>query len=181
MKQWLLLLVFTLAWVSPVLAETADKNKMASYAPSGCDLSKTTICTMEVWLAHKHKKDKKVLRQTLKDRTIKVLRHTFQFWKPRGGHPPTNIAIGHGLSAKDARWVIEFALKHNDRIDGLIHEKLNPPFYVAVATSAWDIQSETAITPEQLELLRDPSLSTEEFHSLYVKLTGEDAVAPRFY
>ncbi len=183
MKKWFLVLVLALMWVTvpPVSAESAEKIKMAPHVPSGCDLSKTTICTMEVWLAHKHKKDKKALRQILKDRTIKVLRHTFQFWKPRGGHPPTNIALGHGLSAADARWVIEFALKHNDRIDGLIHERLNPAYYVAVATSAWDEKSETKITPEQLEQLRDPNLSTEEFHALYVKLTGEQAVAQKFY
>ncbi len=181
MKKWFLVMVLAMMCVTPVSAESSDKIKSAPYVPSGCDLSKTTICTMEVWLAHKHKKNKKALRQMLKDRTIKVLRHTFQFWKPRGGHPPTNIAIGHGLSAVDARWVIEFALKHNDRIDGLIYERLNPAYYVAVATSAWDDKSETKITPEQLEQLRDPNLSTHEFHALYVKLTGERAVAPKFY
>lgn len=181
MKKWFWVMVLAMMCVTPVAAESSDKIKSAPYVPSGCDLSKTTICTMEVWLAHKHKKDKKALRQMLKDRTIKVLRHTFQFWKPRGGHPPTNIAIGHGLSAVDARWVIEFALKHNDRIDGLVYERLNPAYYVAVATSAWDDKSETKITPEQLEQLRDPNLSTPEFHALYVKLTGERAVAQKFY
>jgi len=50
-----------------------------------------------------------------------------------------------------------------------------------VATSAWDEKSETKITPEQLEQLRDPNLSTEEFHALYVKLTGEQAIAQKFY
>ena len=183
MKQWFLVLALTLVWgAAPLVpAESAEKAQPSAHVPSGCDLSKTTICTIEVWLAHKHKKNKKVLRQTLKDRTIKVLRHTFQFWKPRGGHPPTNIALGRGLSAADARWVIEFALQHNDRIDGLVHQRLNPAYYVAVATSAWDDKSETKITPEQLDRLRDPNLSTEEFHALYVKLTGEETVAQKFY
>ena len=183
MKNWILVLLVAMMSVTfqPVVAGSSDKVKAAPYVPSGCDISKTTICTIEVWLAHKHKKDKKALRQILKDKDIKVLRHTYQFWKPRGGHPPTNIALGHGLSAEDARWVIEFALKYNDRIDGLVHERLNPSYYVAIATSAWDDKSETKITPEQLEQLRDPNLSTEEFHALYVKLTGEANVGQTFY
>ncbi|CCQ90980.1 exported hypothetical protein [Nitrospina gracilis 3/211] len=150
-------------------------------APKNCPIDKTTICTMEIWLEFKHKKNKKQLWQVLKDKHIKVLGHTIQFWRPRGGHPPTNIAIGGGLSAEDARWAIEFALKYNDNIDGLIFQRLNPPHYVAVATSAWDAKSETKITPEQLEQLRDPKLTTPEFHALYVKLTGEKEKGMPFY
>ena len=134
-----------------------------------------------MWLAHKQKKRKKELVGFLKSKTIKVLRHTIQYWKPRGGHPPTNIAIGHGLKAADARMVIDLALEYNDKIDGLIHQRLNPPNYVAIATSAWDINSETAITPMQLESLRNPKLTTEEFHALYVKLTNEKQIAQEFY
>ena len=149
--------------------------------PDGCKIESTTICTIEVWLAHKHKKNKRALRKELKSKQIKVLHHTFQFWKPRGGHPPTNIAIGRGLSAEDARWVIDFALKNNDRITGLVQQRLNPPHYVAIATSAWDADSETAITPEQLEQLRDPALTTEQFHKLYVQFTGEAGAVQKFY
>ena len=170
-----------LGWASLAGANEGSSNPYSSLAPSSCKLDKTTICTIEVWLEHKHKKNKKGLRQILKDKSIKVIRNTFQFWKPRGGHPPTNIAIGRGLSAKDARWAIEFALKYNDNINGLILQRLNPPFYVAVATSAWDENSETKISPEQLEQLRDPKLTTKEFHALYVKLTGEANIPQAFY
>ncbi len=149
--------------------------------PQGCKIEHTTICTIEVWLGHKHKKNKRALRKELKDRQIKVLHHTFQFWKPRGGHPPTNIAIGRGLSAEDARWVIDFALKYNDQVTGLVQQRLNPPHYVAIATSAWDANSETAITSEQLERLRDPGLTTEQFHKLYVEFTGEVGKPQEFY
>jgi len=158
--------VFSPAWVS---------------AASSCDTSVTTICTIEIWLAHKHKKKKKELRSYLKSKSIKVLRHTIQYWKPRGGHPPTNIAIGSGLSAEDARLVIDLALKYNDKINGLIFQSLNPPNYVAIATSAWDDNSETPITPDQLAALRDSKLTTEEFHRLYLDLTKETGATPAFY
>jgi hypothetical protein len=144
----------------------------SSYQPP-CDISKTTVCTIELWLAHKHKKQQKEIRSVLKAKSLKVLNHTIQFWRRGNGHPPTNIAIGSAVSAEDARMVIDFALKYNDRVDALILRPLNPPNYAAVATSAWDKMSEVDITPEQLEMLRNPKLSTEEFHSLYYELTNE--------
>jgi hypothetical protein len=146
-----------------------------------CKRDKTSICTIEIWLAHKQKKNNKAIRKELKSKSIKTLRKTIQYWKPKGGHPPTNIAIGGGISAEDARYAIDLALKLNDKIDGLIHQKLNPPNYVAIATSAWDAKSETKISPESLEKLRNPSLKSEEFHKLYRELTGEANVAPAFY
>jgi hypothetical protein len=168
MLSFLLMLSFCSLFVVPVVQ-------------AGCDTSKTTICTIEIWLAHIHKKSKKEIRLELKDYSLKVLRHTVQYWKPKGGHPPTNIAIGSGLSVKDAQWVIDFALKYNDQINGLVHQRLNPPHYVAIATSAWDDNSETPITPENLAALRDPGLSTEQFHALYRELTQEDKVPEKFY
>ena len=114
-----------------------------------CDISKTTICTIEIWLANKHKKLKR--------------------------------EIGSAISAEDARLAIDFALKYNDRVDLLVLRPLNPPNYVAIATSAWDEMSQIPITQEDLARLRDPKLTTEEFHSLYYELTNEANVTNKFY
>ena len=146
-----------------------------------CDISKTTICTIEIWLANKHKKKKREIKKYLKSKSLKVLGHTVQYWRPKGGHPPTNIAIGSAVSAEDARLVIDFALKYNDRVDLLVLRPLNPPNYVAIATSAWDEMSQIPITQEDLARLRDPKLTTEEFHSLYYELTNEANVQNKFY
>ena len=152
----------------------------SEYKPP-CDTSKTTICTIEIWLAYKHKKDKGEIKNFLKSKSLKVLGHTVQYWRPKGGHPPTNIAIGSAVSAKDARFVIDFALKYNDRIDLLVLRPLNPPNYVAIATSAWDELSQIPITQEDLARLRDSRLTTEEFHSLYYELANEAKVKNKFY
>ena len=144
----------------------------AAYKPN-CDISKNTVCTIELWLAHKHKKNNREIRKFLKSKQLKVLRHTIQYWKPKGGHPPTNIAIGSMVSARDARLMIDIAIKYNDKIDGLILRPLNPPNYVAIATSAWDKQSEVLISLEDLEKLRDPKLNTQQFQALYAELTNE--------
>ena len=146
-----------------------------------CDTSKTTICTIEIWLANKHKKNKREIKKILKSKSLKVLGHTVQYWRPKGGHPPTNIAIGSSVSAEDARMAIDFALKYNDQIDLLIFRPLNPPNYVAIATSAWDELSQIPITQEDLAKLRDPKLTTHEFHSLYYELTNEANVQNKFY
>ena len=185
MKRLVILAIGLLGfWVMLSGSSMAVSNKFlfppSSYKPS-CDTSKTTVCTIEIWLAHKHKKQKKEIKDFLKSRSLKVLNHTIQFWRPKGGHPPTNIAIGSSVSAQDARMVIDFALKYNDRVDLLVLRPLNPPNYVAIATSAWDELSQIPISPEDLEKLRDPKLTTEEFHSLYYELTNEGNIQNRFY
>ncbi len=152
-----------------------------AFAKKSCDTSKSTICTIEMWLAHKQKKHNKEIRQFLKDRPVKVLRRTIQYWRAKGGHPPQNIAIGNGISAEDARWLIDLAIERNDGITMLVIQRLNPPNYAAVGTSAWDEKSLINITPEDLKSLRDPSLNTEQFHQLYLKLTGEAGIPQAFY
>ena len=164
-----LAVLFLLSLTSILLPEFTESGV---YQPS-CDISKTTVCTIEMWLAHKHKKDNREIRKFLKSKQLKVLRHTIQYWKPKGGHPPTNMAIGSMVSAKDARLMIDIAIQYNDNVDRLILRPLNPPNYVAIATSAWDEQSEILITPEDLEKLRNPNLPTEEFQALYAELTNE--------
>ena len=164
-----LTVLFLLSLTSILLPESTESGV---YQPS-CDISKTTVCTIEMWLAHKHKKDNREIRKFLKSKQLKVLRHTIQYWKPKGGHPPTNMAIGSMVSAKDARLMIDIAIKYNDKIDRLILRPLNPPNYVAIATSAWDEQSEVLINPEDLEKLRDPKLNTQQFQALYAELTNE--------
>ena len=175
------LLVFFVMFTGSSLAVSKEYLFPSSSYKPPCDTSKITICTIEIWLAHKHKKQKKELRGFLKSKSIKVLNHTIQFWRPKGGHPPTNIAIGSAVSAEDARMAIDFALKYNDRVDLLVLRPLNPPNYVAIATSAWDELSQIPIKPEDLERLRDPKLTTEEFHSLYYELTNEGNVQNKFY
>jgi hypothetical protein len=170
MKKIVYLTVLCLLSFSTILFPTYSESE--TYKPS-CDTSKTTVCTIEMWLAHKHKKNNREIRKNLKSKQLKVLRHTIQYWKPKGGHPPTNIAIGSMVSSEDARSMIDIAIKYNDKVDRLILRPLNPPNYVAIATSAWDEQSEVLITPEDLQKLRDPNLNTQQFQTLYAELTNE--------
>ena len=181
MKRCVFALFMVFLFVSKALAVPKEFLFPNSKYKPPCDISKTTICTIEIWLANKHKKKKREIKKYLKSKSLKVLGHTVQYWRPKGGHPPTNIAIGSAVSAEDARLVIDFALKYNDRVDLLVLRPLNPPNYVAIATSAWDEMSQIPITQEDLARLRDPKLTTEEFHSLYYELTNEANVQNKFY
>lgn len=162
-------------------AAVSPRPSQAGSEEPTCDVTKSTVCTIEIWLAHGQKKNNKDIRKTLSDRPIKVLRKTIQYWRARGGHPPTNIAIGNAISAEDARWLIDLAMELNDGVTMLVIQRLNPPNYAAIGTSAWDEKSLIDITPEDLEKLRDPALSTEQFHKLYLELTGEANIPQAFY
>lgn len=177
-------LILTLFAPNPTLQiepEPAAPVKRIKNSNPACQGEKTSISTIEMWLAFKQKKKKKELKDYLKSKCIKVLGHTVQYWRPKGGHPPTNIAIGSGIDPKDARLVIDLAFKYNDKVETLVIQALNPPNYAAIATSAWDEKSQIPVSPEDLQHLRDPALSKEEFHALYISLTGEKNIAPTFY
>ncbi len=178
-------LILTLLGPDPTVPSRSENPTVSiqkiSSSKAKCQGEKTSISTIEMWLAFKQKKKKKELKNFLKSKCIKVLGHTVQYWRPKGGHPPTNIAIGSGIDPKDARLVIDLAFKYNDRVETLVIQALNPPNYAAIATSAWDENSQIPVSPEDLQRLRDPALSKEEFHALYVSLTGEKNIAREFY
>ncbi|MBN4054850.1 hypothetical protein JYT87_03985 [Nitrospira defluvii] len=125
---------------------------------------------VEMFLAKKWKKDDKIIKGRLKEASVKrIIIQYFRF-----GDPPTNIVIGKDIPADIARLAINIALTYNKDIKTILPEFRFFPHYIAIGSSAFDEQAEIPIFPEDLARLRDPSLSTEEFHTLYRSLTGED-------
>ncbi len=98
----------------------------------------------------------------------------------RLGNPPNNIAIGRDVPAPVARLAIRLAVDHNRGVGFLLPEYRFFPRHVAIGSSAFDEASQIPITPENLQRLRDPSLTTEQFHALYRSLTGEDQRLPTY-
>lgn len=98
----------------------------------------------------------------------------------RLGNPPNNIAIGRDVPAPVARLAIQLAVDHNRGVGFLLPEYRFFPRHVAIGSSAFDEASQIPITPEDLQRLRDPSLTTEQFHALYRSLTGEDQRLPTY-
>jgi len=131
---------------------------------------------VEMVLARKWKKEDKIIKQKLRDSSVKrVMIQYFRF-----GDPPTNIVIGRDVPADIARLAIEIALAYNNDIKTILPEFRFFPHYIGIGSSAFDEQAEIPIFPEELERLRDPSLSTEEFHALYRSYTGEEEDLPTY-
>jgi len=124
---------------------------------------------VELFLKKERKKDAKFIKELLSEQSIK--RVMIQFF--RAGNPPKNIVIGSGVSADVARMMIELAIHYNNGITHLLPEFRFFPHYVAFGNSAFAIDAQIPITAEDLNRLRDESLSTEQFHELFRTLTGE--------
>jgi hypothetical protein len=89
----------------------------------------------------------------------------------RQGQPPPNIGLGREVPAEFARAAIRLAVKYNKAVKILLPAYLFPPRFVTIASSNFDDTVEFAIDEESLRNLQDPSLSTEQFHALYRRLT----------
>ena len=125
---------------------------------------------VELFLAKERKADLAEIKEKLKAASITRIRAQFF----RMGNPAENIAIGKEIPASVARLVLQLAVEYNKGVKYLLPEFRFFPQHIAIGTSAFDEKSQIPITPENLKKLRDPSLSTSQFHALYRSLTGED-------
>jgi hypothetical protein len=98
----------------------------------------------------------------------------------RLGNPPKNIAIGKDIPADVARLALRLAVDHNRGVEFLLPEYRYFPKHIVIGSSAFDEASQIPITSDDLQRLRDPSLTTEQFHILYRSLTGEDKRRPTY-
>ncbi|MBI3808252.1 MAG: hypothetical protein HY281_12195 [Nitrospirae bacterium] len=100
----------------------------------------------------------------------------FQFF--RQGQPPQNIGFGREVPADKAREAIRLALKYNLGVGILLPERLFPPRFVTIASSNYDDTVEYPIDQATLAQLQNETLTTEEFHRLYHRLTSSP-LAPK--
>jgi len=125
---------------------------------------------VEIFLATQHKQNLAQIKKEFESFSITNVRAQFF----RAGNPPQNIAIGKNITAPVARLAIKIAIDYNRGIKMLLPEERLSPNYIAIGTSIFDELFQVAISPEDLERLSDPSLTTSQFHALYKHLTGED-------
>src|ERR1700693_1249140 len=113
----------------------------------------------EIWLAPQYQSDVQSVKGIMK--AADVDRVTVQFFKV--GIPAGILAVGKNTPADGARKAIEIAMKYNrKKIEFLIPEVLLPENYLAVGTSAYDESALIPVRPEDVALLSDPSLTTEQ-------------------
>ncbi len=122
---------------------------------------------IEITLSKKLKKKKKEVEQALQSSNEKVLVRVkfFPFLDP-----PLNIGIGKCIPAELARLAIIQATAYNGGVTHLILQNVLPHHWIGIGTTHLAELSWMPVTPEQLERLKDPSLSTKEFHAVYGEL-----------
>jgi len=163
--------IFTLAqngWASEFQRVTQSEEEPSfSEEKEENDNSKILV---ELFLSKGVKNDLDQIKKELNYVSIKRIRAQFY---PLG-NAPQNIAIGRNVSAPVARLAFQLAQTYNQGIQYLLPERLFFPDYIAIGSSAFDEASHVPIEPEDIARLSDPSLTTEQFHTLYRSLTGED-------
>ena len=119
-------------------------------------------------------RDQKAARETVKQEfaTLGVTKVRPLLF-PAPAVPPTNIGIGREVPADVARLAIKLALAHNGGITLLLPEERVGRRYIAAGTMMFDLIVQVPVTPADVERLLDPGLSTDQFHELYRRLTGE--------
>jgi hypothetical protein len=137
------------------------------FAEGGSDQNKNIF--VEIFLAKERKEDLTAIKKRFSDYGIN--RVNAQFF--RVGSPPPNIAIGSQVSAEIARMAIDLAIQYNHGVTHLLPQFRFFPHQISIGTSAFDELVPVAIRPDDLERLRDPTLSDVQFRTLYRQLTKE--------
>lgn len=125
---------------------------------------------VEAVLANEHRKDLEQIKQDFVEAGLTNLH--LQFMKV--GQPATNLGLGPKVTAERARAAIRMAKQYNRGITILLPERLFPDHYVAIASSSFDDTVEYPVSEEAVQELENPSLTTDEFHELYRRLTPAD-------
>ena len=126
----------------------------------------------DIFLSPDHKEDWKTIKKAFEAHSIHKVKAQFF----RKGNPPTNVQIGGDIPVEVARMVIELAMQYNRGVTDLLPQFRFFPNQISIGTSAFDESVPVAVRPEEVERLRDPSLSTSEFHRLYRTLTHEKGI-----
>jgi hypothetical protein len=161
--------VLTLAFATaaPTLAdEPATPTPEAPAASSVITEVAPREILVEISLSKDRKGDLDAIKKAFADvGVIKVRAIIYQ-----AGNPPTNLAIGRNIAAPIARVAMSLAEKYNRGITLLLPEERLAAHYIGFGSSIFDELFQYPVTPEDVKRLADPSLTTDEFHTLYRKL-----------
>ncbi|MFQ5451676.1 MAG: hypothetical protein ACE5E9_13695 [Nitrospinaceae bacterium] len=131
---------------------------------------------VEGWISKKFRKQKKaVSREFAEMGHTRVVLRVFPM-----GDTAKVVAIGRCVPAPLAQHLLRMALKYTGGVEDLVNQAFISPHWFGVGTTLFDEPSQQKVTGEQVRQLLDPSLSTEEFHALYRKLSVQDELVPYF-
>lgn len=143
---------------------------LGAWVPLAADAQTAIGGRVEVVLANDYRKDEAAIKQTFAEAGLANVHIQFM----RQGRPPRNIGLGAQVSADRARAAIRLAKRYNGGVTILLPERLFPDHYIAIASSSFDETVEYPVSEEALSQLENPSLTLEQFHELYRRLTPAD-------
>lgn len=154
------------ACVIVLLSALVVSPNVPAAEPSASEAGDPGKILVEIFLAGDRKEDLAAITREFGAVGITKIRPKFF----QLGNPPTNIAIGRRVPADIARLAIRLAKTHNGGITKLLPEERLAPDYIAIGTSIFDELFQYPVSPEDVDRLADPALTTEQFHELYRKL-----------
>jgi hypothetical protein len=130
---------------------------------------------VEVTLPDDYRKDLAVIKQEFAEAGLTNVHIQFM----RRGQPPPNIGVGRDVPVERAQAAIRLARKYNRDVKVLLPERLFPATFITIASSNYDDTVDYPIDGEALHQLENPALTSEQFHSLYGRLTSPDKAPAR--
>jgi hypothetical protein len=160
-----MVLVLTLAIASP-----------NAFADDVCVPVEEKRVKVEGYISKKFKKQRKAIYKEFAE-----MGHTRVALRPYPvGNTSKVVAIGRCIPAYIARHVLEKALKYTSGVNQVVNQAFIAPHWFGVGVTIFDEPSQQDVTPEQVQQLLDPALSTEEFQALYRKFSIQDDTVPFF-
>ena len=161
---------FILLLFLALIMTVGEANAFVAKESYNCDAeeNREIRTTIKLKLERKWKKKKKEIKKKLvnQDKALKVKLEFFA----RRMTPPMNLGIGKCVSAENGRLAIKKALEYNRGVNFVIMQEFMPHHWAMVGTTDLAELTFIKITPEELKHLSNPSLSTEQFQTLYRKL-----------
>ena len=90
------------------------------------------------------------------------------------------IAIGKCVPVHIAQHVIKKAMEYSTGVESLVQQQFVHGHWMGVGVTIFDEPSQQLVSAEQVKLMLDPALSSEEFHKLYRKLSVPNKLTPFF-
>jgi hypothetical protein len=131
---------------------------------------------VEGYIAKKFKKDRRAIYNEFAE-----MGHTRVALRPFPmGKTAKVVAIGRCVPAYIARHIMQKTLKYTSGIESLVTQAFISSHWFGIGLTMFDEPSQQIVSPEQVQKLLDPSLSTEEFQALYRKFSIQDDKVPFF-
>ncbi|NIQ00373.1 MAG: hypothetical protein GWM98_08025 [Nitrospinaceae bacterium] len=163
-------------WTALGLMVCLTGSAAAAEAPLPCKPVEQKAVKIEGYISKKFRKQKRAILKEFKE--IGHIRTAIRPF-PMGDTAKV-IAIGRCVPAYIARHVMAKTLKYTSGIGVLVHQAFLPSHWIGIGTTTFDEPSQQVVTEEQVKQLMDPSLSDEQFHTLYRKFSVQDDLVPYF-